>query len=74
MFAPMKMLTATEVSTILRVSRDTVRRMIERGDLAGFQRGKITRVTLESVEELVGERQRPGESDAVLGADGEERR
>lgn len=51
----MTILTATEASQILRVSRDTIRRMIERGDLSGFQRGKITRVTRDSVERLVGE-------------------
>ncbi len=52
----MTMLTATEAGGILRVSRDTIRRMIERGDLAGFQRGKITRVTVKSLERLIGER------------------
>lgn len=50
----MNLLTGTEASKLLRISRETVRAMLERGDLKGFSRGRVTRITLESVEALVG--------------------
>ena len=58
----MDLLTATETSEFLRVSRETVRAMLVRGDLKGFSRGRVTRITLESVQELVGASGRSSES------------
>ena len=52
--ADVELLTAAEVGAMLRVTRQTVRKMIQRGDLEGFQCGRITRVTRDSVEHLVG--------------------
>ena len=52
--ADVELLTAAEVSEMLRVTRQTVRKMIERGELKGFQCGRITRITRDSVEHLVG--------------------
>ena len=50
----MNLLTGTEAGELLRVSRETVRAMLVRGDLKGFSRGRVTRITLESVQALVG--------------------
>ena len=60
------MLTAKEVAGVLRVTRQTVKKLIERGELEGFSSGKLTRVTPESLERLVQGKpndQRPASSD-----------
>lgn len=44
---------AIEVARRLRVGRQTVLRMIERGELKGFKRGRLIRVTFASVEGLL---------------------
>ena len=50
----MRLMTAKEAGRALRVSPDTVRAMLARGDLEGFVSGKVTRVTVRSVERLLG--------------------
>ena len=50
----MQLLKRNEVAELLRVHPHTVRRLIRTGDLTGFIVGKTTRVTAESVEELIG--------------------
>ena len=57
----MKMLTSGEVSELLRVSRPTVWAMLRRGELVGFRRGRLTRVTEESVRQLLSEGSTDGE-------------
>ena len=52
----MRMLTGHEASTLLRVRPETIGAMIRRGALDGFVNGKTTRVTLASIERLVGAR------------------
>lgn len=49
------LLTCREASEVLRVSPDTVRAMLNRGELEGFQSRKTTRITVASIERLVGE-------------------
>jgi excisionase family DNA binding protein len=48
----MALLTSSEVARILRVSRPTVRGMLQRRELEGFLCGRILRVTADSVERL----------------------
>ena len=50
-----QLLTCRETSEVLRVHPDTVRAMLSRGELEGFQSRKTTRITLASIERLVGE-------------------
>ena len=50
----MRVLKRNEVAEILRVCPETVRRWIHSGHLRGFIVGKSTRVTVESVEKLLG--------------------
>lgn len=50
----MQLLKRNEVAELLRVHPHTVRRLIRTGHLTGFIAGKTTRVTVESVEQLVG--------------------
>ncbi len=50
-----QLLTAAEAGRILRVSTDTILRMLERGDLKGFRSAKTTRVFADSVERLLGQ-------------------
>ncbi len=47
-------LNCREVMRLLRVTRATVRAMLGRGDLRGFQRGKVIRIDPRSVERLLG--------------------
>ena len=49
------LLTCREASELLRVSPDTIRAMLSRGELDGFQSRKTTRITVASIERLVGE-------------------
>ena len=46
-------LNCLEVMRALRVSRQTVRDMLAAGELRGFRRGKVFRVTRLSVEQLL---------------------
>jgi len=46
-------LSAIEVARRLRVGRKTVLAMIERGELKGFKRGRLIRVTAASVQRLL---------------------
>lgn len=46
-------LNCLEVMRKLRVSRRTVRDMLAAGELRGFRRGKVFRVTRDSVERLL---------------------
>ena len=50
----MEFLTTAEVSLLLRVSRETARAMLERGDLEGFRSGRIVRIRRASVEKFTG--------------------
>ena len=50
----MDFLTSSEVSRVLGVSRDTVRAMLDRGELSGFRSGRVVRLRRDSVEQLVG--------------------
>lgn len=50
----MRLLKRNEVAELLRIHPHTVRRLIRTGHLTGFVVGKTTRVTTESVEELIG--------------------
>ena len=63
------MVTANEAARILRVTRQTVRAMIERGELEGFSRGKLTRVTAESLERLMHGHSSPLTEMATAGRD-----
>jgi len=45
----------TEAATILGVSDTTVRRMLKRGQLKGFLSQGLGRITIASLEELLGE-------------------
>ncbi len=46
--------TKAETAALLRIHGDTVRAMLLRGDLEGFQSGRITRIRVDSVERLIG--------------------
>ena len=46
-------LNATETLRWLRITRETRAAMLAFGELRGFQRGKIIRVSRQSVEELL---------------------
>lgn len=48
-----KVLNCAQTMAALHVSRATVRDMLAKGELQGFRRGKIVRVTAESVERLL---------------------
>ncbi len=50
----MDFLTSSEVGRVLSVSRDTVRAMLDRGELSGFRCGRVVRLRRDSVERLVG--------------------
>ena len=47
-------LNARETMEILRISRETLAALLESGELQGFQKGKVIRVSRRSVEELLG--------------------
>ena len=47
-------LTKPETAALIRVHPDTVQAMLDRGDLEGFQSGRITRISAASVERLIG--------------------
>ena len=51
----MRFLKTIEVAEVLRVSDETVRAMLRRGDLEGFRSGRSIRIKQESVERLVGQ-------------------
>ena len=51
----MELLTTAEVGGLLRVSQETVRAMLARGDLEGFKAGRVVRVRKDSVERLLNE-------------------
>jgi len=42
-----------EVMRMLRLSRDTVKEMLDRGELRGFRRGNVIRIERRSVERLL---------------------
>ena len=46
-------MTLVDVMKVLRVSRLTVRELLARGDLKGFQRGHIVRINRHSVDHLL---------------------
>ena len=48
------LMTKREAADLLRVCPATILRMIRRGDLRGFTVAKTTRVTIESIESLLG--------------------
>jgi excisionase family DNA binding protein len=50
----MPLLTSGEACQVLRVTPETLRAMLRRGELEGFQVGRLTRITRESVERLSG--------------------
>ncbi len=50
-----QVVSTAEASEILGVSTATVRRMHERGDLRGFLSKGLGRITVASIEELLGE-------------------
>lgn len=58
-----ELLKGAEAKAILRISDDTLRRMIRQGHLQGFITGKTTRVTRESLDQLIG--RRPGKKSAT---------
>lgn len=45
-------LTTKEVAELLRISRDTVRRMFARGDLRGFCTRKTMRISVDSIRAI----------------------
>ena len=49
----MEIMTVQEVADALRVSAETVRNLIQRGELQGFRVGRVWRVRLDSVDRLV---------------------
>lgn len=49
---PKALLTVPEVADRLRIAEPTVRAMLRRGTLKGFQDGRLIRVTVESVDAL----------------------
>ena len=48
------MLNARETMMLLRISRGTLRAMLASGELHGFERGKVIRVSRQSIEDLLG--------------------
>lgn len=60
-----QILNASETMKLLRISRETLAAMLASGELRGFVRGKVIRVSRESVEELLGDRW-PREENAVV--------
>ena len=50
-----------EVMKALRVSRGTVKTMLDHGELRGFRRGNVIRIARESVERLLDGRTSPAE-------------
>ena len=50
----MHVLTTSEAAEVLRVCPATIRRMIRRGELDGVTRCSLGRVTLASIERLLG--------------------
>ncbi len=61
-----QVVTTAEASEILGVSAATVRRMHARGDLKGFLRKGMGRITVASIEELLGEPIRWPEEDPYI--------
>ena len=47
-------LNAAETMRWLRITRETLAAMLASGELRGFRRGRIIRVSRQSVEELLG--------------------
>jgi excisionase family DNA binding protein len=43
-----------EVMRTLRLSRETVKEMLDRGELRGFRRGNVIRIARRSVDRLLG--------------------
>ena len=52
MYEPM--LNACETMRLLRISRETLGAMLASGELHGFERGKVIRVSRQSIERLLG--------------------
>ncbi len=48
------MLNARETMRLLRISRETLGAMLASGELCGFERGKVIRVSRQSIERLLG--------------------
>lgn len=57
----MELLTTAEVGRLLRVSQETVRAMLERGDLEGFRVGRVVRIRKASVQRILKDRGGSGE-------------
>ena len=48
-----ELLTAQECAARLRLTAETIRRMVDRGELPGFRAGKCYRIPKEAVDKLV---------------------
>ena len=48
------MLNARETMRLLRISRGTLRAMLASGELHGFERGKVIRISRQSIADLLG--------------------
>lgn len=48
-----ELMTVTEVATALRVSRATIYRLVNNGDLAGVRVGKAVRITRRAVRDFM---------------------
>lgn len=46
-------MTPAEAATLLRVSRETIRRMVRSGELAGLKVGKQYRVVASAVHDII---------------------
>lgn len=57
-------LKCVEVMRTLRVSRETVHRMLNSGELKGFRRGRVIRIDRGSVDRLLGRGRTEGRSEA----------
>lgn len=58
-------LNASETMRLLRITRTTLADLLASGELRGFVRGKVIRVSRQSVEELLGDRRRRGSGAAA---------
>ena len=56
-----KLLKKSEAAKLLGVHPDTVGRLLRRGQLSGYSTGTFTRITVGSIEALLGESIDPGE-------------
>ena len=66
----MHVLTTAETAALLRVCPATVRRMVHRGELDGIIRRSLTRITVDSIERLLGAPlSLAGESDEITADD-----